>query len=297
MHKNKLRYSLLIIGALLALFIVGCAKNKTTDTTQKVAKPETVLYQKLNETDRKNVVVNMTATAEKLKQESAEHEEIFVNVDMKITNKTKKIVKFDLAAIRPDSYVDLVKRSGKSDFVKIKPGKTYTHKKIIVATYLDFSSPARFAYYVSPTESITLDEHIDIKNRVEADEWNKELQLEAAEQLKNGTSSTSDSTNENTTDNKKVVESLTDQQLTNWAATLTPGHVDPRFTKYDFNYLVVPENGQRTVVITENHNTQAMKDAGADPETAPTVAVLFVNEKGQLQDKYLGTIWAESYPK
>lgn len=82
-------------------------------------------------------------------------------------------------------------------------------------------------------------------------------------------------------------KNLTTQQVNDWAiSTYLKDHTQGQFTKNDYFIDSWKDTGDGLVYITikENHSTDNMKEAGADPNTVPTVGRYRVSASGYLEE-------------
>lgn len=83
--------------------------------------------------------------------------------------------------------------------------------------------------------------------------------------MQKGRPSSQKSSHRKSSDSQVDTKNLTTQQVEDWVIA---------------NYL---ENGLVYATIKENHQSDAMKQAGADPNTSPTVAHYRINANGELE--------------
>ncbi|MGT2947837.1 hypothetical protein [Streptococcus devriesei] len=87
-------------------------------------------------------------------------------------------------------------------------------------------------------------------------------------------------------DSQVDTKNLTTQQVEDWViAHYLDSNKDNRFTKADFiiESWKAQTDGLVYAIVRENHDTDAMKEAGADPNVNPAVAHYRINANGELE--------------
>ena len=105
-------------------------------------------------------------------------------------------------------------------------------------------------------------------------------------QLQKGRPSSQKSSHRKSSDSQVDTKNLTTQQVEDWViANYLENRKDSRFTKKDFTIesWKSDTDGLVYATIKENHQSDAMKQAGADPNTSPTVAHYRINANGELE--------------
>ena len=105
-------------------------------------------------------------------------------------------------------------------------------------------------------------------------------------QLQKGRPSSQKSSHRKSSDSQVDTKNLTTQQVEDWViANYLENRKDSRFTKKDFTIesWKSDTDGLVYATIKENHQSDAMKQAGADSNTSPTVAHYRINANGELE--------------
>ncbi len=264
MKKFKL---ILIIG--LAFLFLGCSKSATVN---QATTPTSTYYERLSTTDRKKVQFKFTATAQITAESDVSENRPQLYVDGTVTNKTKKIVKLDLAHFRlvnvdADPYLTKV--------LTVKPGET----KKVTGLFRDVrmfpvSGGITVSYFAGKYE---LDRINKVSNQSELNQW----------VLKQDTNHHYDST----------TPLYSDAQLIAWVGHVLTEKSNGQYSSDDYYFEISRLGAHKVISVRENHDSNAMKAAGADPETSPIVYQLFVNDKGQLEDYATHEIFSKEYPK
>ncbi|EJN93950.1 hypothetical protein ACVRW7_00325 [Streptococcus ratti] len=117
-------------------------------------------------------------------------------------------------------------------------------------------------------------------------DYSKPLKTDSDYRLTKGASSQQSSKSNKNEDPQVDTKNLTTQQVEDWViAHYLDSLNDNRFTKDD--YIIeswkAETDGLVYAVVRENHDTDAMKKAGADPNVSPAVARYRINAKGELE--------------
>ncbi|MGT2924241.1 hypothetical protein ACVR0O_03445 [Streptococcus caviae] len=117
-------------------------------------------------------------------------------------------------------------------------------------------------------------------------DYSKPLKTNSDYRLTKGASSQQRSESHKKEDPQVDTKNLTTQQVENWViAHYLDSLNDNRFTKDDYTIesWKAETDGLVYAIVRENHDTDAMKEAGADPNVSPAVARYRINAEGELE--------------
>lgn len=268
----------LVLALMLGLVLVGCSNPKATT---KVA---TVDYSKLSSTDANKVKLSGDLVADfdenPANDSSASKLLVYSHFNLKLENDTKKNVTFDLSKF---TIVDSNSKPTKSTTIKLAPGQVHHVTKLFtkVTSTPSTTNKVELAY---PTTKDVVFSIAAYKNQKDFDTWLKKNN-QADTPTTQSSSQTSQSSSTSTTTSNKTTPNANQTQVIAWFGRELARQSKGKFNEDDYLYRTY-KNDQGIVMyeVSENHNSPNMKAAGADPNTQPVIATIFVNANGQLEN-------------
>lgn len=125
-----MKKSVIVVGLMSALLLAGCSSNNSSSSNSNgnssISKSESsTAYQKLSSNDKKNVEFKVTKDGS-----DGDDEDSDFDLSMKITNKTKKTIKFDKSKFNLLINGEKKASSDEKGTLVIKPGEHSTIKEI-----------------------------------------------------------------------------------------------------------------------------------------------------------------------